>query len=592
MESYTNSKDFVPFKEILLEDTSARTKLKTIHKKEYEYVEFLMPIESFLAHYFYYDNKSLQDSDIEQAIKHIRQNIHETPSFFTDKFEKELIGVINFTVRQAKKKICWHELFLVLGHIVWAIDNRKHMENPQGYLLWVANFFKLLNDEEMEKFNAFYDEYGEKFEVPKNILQTMKGEVEGYELPVQQEILSTLDSQKFAEAVASDPRSHKVGRNDPCPCGSGKKYKKCCLDKEYEKEQPEKNNMNLVIDFVLKKFKKEFDSLLGKYFPNRIIDNETNLHMLIDAFVFDYKLPDNKKPFNVFLEKAPLTTEERVYYEQLSENVVSGFEVLKVDIGKGIEVFDILNKEKNYLHERTGTYSVHLGSLILCRIARIDDHHEMISPAAYELPKEVVYSFKRINKSKDFNQNQEDSLSMLDIIKIVIKRSQEKMEDESLENIKKRLQRKLQALNIPLDFRQLSKRINEHITPNSAFPEIFNHDFQSRKEFLEVNDLVRELWNHHPRKEFDGKSPDEVSQCGPQELTLVRTMLTEAMQEITPKTHPNKEEAKKAINEFKDEWLNKKQQELCGKTPLEIILQERKQMGNTNTKIAYSITPE
>ena len=23
----------------------------------------------------------------------------------------------------------------------------------------------------------------------------------------------------------------KVGRNDPCPCGSGKKYKKCCLNK-------------------------------------------------------------------------------------------------------------------------------------------------------------------------------------------------------------------------------------------------------------------------------------------------------------------------------------------------------------------------
>ncbi len=25
----------------------------------------------------------------------------------------------------------------------------------------------------------------------------------------------------------------KVGRNDPCPCGSGKKYKNCCLKKEY-----------------------------------------------------------------------------------------------------------------------------------------------------------------------------------------------------------------------------------------------------------------------------------------------------------------------------------------------------------------------
>jgi preprotein translocase subunit SecA len=24
-------------------------------------------------------------------------------------------------------------------------------------------------------------------------------------------------------------RASVVGRNDPCPCGSGKKYKKCCL---------------------------------------------------------------------------------------------------------------------------------------------------------------------------------------------------------------------------------------------------------------------------------------------------------------------------------------------------------------------------
>ena len=26
------------------------------------------------------------------------------------------------------------------------------------------------------------------------------------------------------------PSFEKLGRNDPCPCGSGKKYKKCCLD--------------------------------------------------------------------------------------------------------------------------------------------------------------------------------------------------------------------------------------------------------------------------------------------------------------------------------------------------------------------------
>ncbi|HAO21754.1 MAG: hypothetical protein BWK80_28225 [Desulfobacteraceae bacterium IS3] len=34
---------------------------------------------------------------------------------------------------------------------------------------------------------------------------------------------------------SSQPRlagKQKIGRNDPCPCGSGKKYKKCCLMKK------------------------------------------------------------------------------------------------------------------------------------------------------------------------------------------------------------------------------------------------------------------------------------------------------------------------------------------------------------------------
>lgn len=35
--------------------------------------------------------------------------------------------------------------------------------------------------------------------------------------------------QPAQEPVATAPAtSDKVGRNDPCPCGSGKKFKKCC----------------------------------------------------------------------------------------------------------------------------------------------------------------------------------------------------------------------------------------------------------------------------------------------------------------------------------------------------------------------------
>lgn len=30
----------------------------------------------------------------------------------------------------------------------------------------------------------------------------------------------------------TDAGANRFGRNDPCPCGSGKKYKKCCMRKQ------------------------------------------------------------------------------------------------------------------------------------------------------------------------------------------------------------------------------------------------------------------------------------------------------------------------------------------------------------------------
>src|ERR1700736_4668582 len=39
--------------------------------------------------------------------------------------------------------------------------------------------------------------------------------------------------------------SYKPGRNDPCPCGSGKKYKHCCL-KAVEEPSAEKGHARAV----------------------------------------------------------------------------------------------------------------------------------------------------------------------------------------------------------------------------------------------------------------------------------------------------------------------------------------------------------
>jgi uncharacterized protein len=97
-------------------------------------------------------------------------------------------------------------------------------------------------------------------ECPKNrFIQTPEGDpglnylCAGYKRffthcqPFIQEVASRWHRQKF-ELEQQAPRKQttpartqnrtlirtgpKIGRNDPCPCGSGMKYKKCCLDKD------------------------------------------------------------------------------------------------------------------------------------------------------------------------------------------------------------------------------------------------------------------------------------------------------------------------------------------------------------------------
>jgi tetratricopeptide (TPR) repeat protein len=48
-----------------------------------------------------------------------------------------------------------------------------------------------------------------------------------------------MDSQKKTATITLAPR--KPGRNEPCHCGTGIKYKKCCLDKDSVQEAPQQD---------------------------------------------------------------------------------------------------------------------------------------------------------------------------------------------------------------------------------------------------------------------------------------------------------------------------------------------------------------
>jgi preprotein translocase subunit SecA len=64
------------------------------------------------------------------------------------------------------------------------------------------------------------------------LIQPAKPEEEGREIERRQRRVQQQLQYQAGPAQAEAPKpvraGAKVGRNDLCPCGSGKKYKKCC----------------------------------------------------------------------------------------------------------------------------------------------------------------------------------------------------------------------------------------------------------------------------------------------------------------------------------------------------------------------------
>tara|TARA_Y100001933_G_C18886733_1_gene516481 strand:+ start:144 stop:1034 length:891 start_codon:yes stop_codon:yes gene_type:complete len=71
----------------------------------------------------------------------------------------------------------------------------------------------------------------------------------------------------------------KIGRNDQCPCGSGKKYKKCCMNKFdslhkrsklWDKDEVEKQSSEEILEtlnfFGVKTSLTDFNTLTGQYY--------------------------------------------------------------------------------------------------------------------------------------------------------------------------------------------------------------------------------------------------------------------------------------------------------------------------------------
>lgn len=74
--------------------------------------------------------------------------------------------------------------------------------------------------------------------------------------------MHTYELRNFSDSIACLPKqpsatSNKLGRNKPCPCGSNKKYKKCCLNAKWIGCQCDWNYIGLDTEQYLRRKKAE-----------------------------------------------------------------------------------------------------------------------------------------------------------------------------------------------------------------------------------------------------------------------------------------------------------------------------------------------
>lgn len=136
-----------------------------------------------------------------------------------------------------------------------------------------------------------------------------------------------------------------TGRNTPCPCGSGKKYKKCCLDKDQAEKRAEREAQNL-LSMASKDCRNEDDSLNDDpymdelFFRFEAADFEEQLVMFHE--VINQQLGDENDLFDLFSllqQSADDDLSRRKVNESLVELRQQRFDCWKKDMGFYIHSF-------------------------------------------------------------------------------------------------------------------------------------------------------------------------------------------------------------------------------------------------------------
>ncbi len=193
----------------------------------------------------------------------------------------------------------------------------------------------------------------------------------------------------------------KLGRNDPCPCGSGKKYKHCCLNAESVTTAAPADltwrRMRTLCDGypakMLRFIAEAYDpSAIHEAWAEFMIDDDLEFDphsTLIQLFIpwfFHCWSPDpfdtlirNKSLHEVPPTAAYLTSNGhrldpllRRYLESLLTAPFTFFEVIECAPGTGLTLRDVMTQEQHAVTEKGLSQGVQRGDLLFGQLASVD----------------------------------------------------------------------------------------------------------------------------------------------------------------------------------------------------------------------------
>ena len=170
------------------------------------------------------DIASLEGLEYDELLEHV---INKLKTSYDEK-----MSAINEEVRlEVEKEFYLKELDSAWREHLYAMDNMK-----TGIRLRAYNQKDPLVEYKKESFNLFGELINDiKFNTIKT-LQIIQFKVESAEEEAKRIAEQRAQQQREEEAQrklnisssAAETSEKKIARNDPCPCGSGKKYKQCC----------------------------------------------------------------------------------------------------------------------------------------------------------------------------------------------------------------------------------------------------------------------------------------------------------------------------------------------------------------------------